>query len=114
MPAAHRAYEARHRTSPMTDAAAALAARPRTVAAHPAQPGIHALEAGHGVIYVPPGYRHEQPAPLVVMLHCAGGDAAPALDGPPPAADRDRALILPPQTPRHPLDPHRDGLPSDP
>jgi phospholipase/carboxylesterase len=68
------------------------------VQAHPAQPGIHALQVGGGVLYVPPGYRPEQAAPLIVMLHGAGGQAKPSLDVLRPAADRDGLLLLAPQS----------------
>ncbi len=60
----------------------ALLARPRaTVGAAPL--GLHplGLAAGRdGVIYVPASYQPEQPAPLALMLHGAGGAAARTLD----------------------------------
>lgn len=40
--------------------------------------GLHPLGLGgdrDGLIFVPDGYRADQPAPLVLMLHGAGGDA---------------------------------------
>jgi predicted esterase len=44
----------------------------------PAAPGLHDLDVGAGraaLVFVPAEYRPEQPAPLVVLLHGAGGDA---------------------------------------
>ena len=73
-------------------------ARPHSVHPHTVQPGLHALETGEGLLYVPPGYRPEQPAPLVVMLHGAGGEARMALDVLRPAADRGGFLLLAPQS----------------
>jgi phospholipase/carboxylesterase len=59
-----------------------LLARPEATAG--AVPlGLHplGLAAGRdGVIYVPAGYRPEQPAPLALMLHGAGGAATRTLD----------------------------------
>jgi len=51
-----------------------LLARPATPT-RAASPGLHALglSAGRdGLLYVPAGYRADQPAPLVLMLHGAG------------------------------------------
>lgn len=45
-------------------------------------PGLHPLNLERqrdGLIYVPPTYRANQPAPLLLMLHGAGGDAEGAL-----------------------------------
>ena len=49
----------------------------------PAGPGLHRLGLGQGrdgLLYVPRGHRHDEPAPLVVLLHGAGGTAAGGLD----------------------------------
>lgn len=46
-------------------------------------PGLHPLKLDvkrDGFLYVPKGYRPERPAPLVLMLHGAGGDAEGALN----------------------------------
>ena len=57
-----------------------LGARPRpdTSPTETVQPGIHPLGISRerdGLIYVPAGYREDRPAPLVLLLHGAGGDA---------------------------------------
>ena len=72
-------------------------ARPQPVHAHSAQPGFHALRGG-GFLYVPAAYRPEQTAPLVVILHGAGGEAQHAIDLLRPAADRDGLLVVAPQS----------------
>lgn len=57
---------------------ARLAARPAAPTARLA-PGRHELALAasrNGLLYVPQSYRAEQPAPLVVLLHGAGGSAA--------------------------------------
>lgn len=46
-------------------------------------PGLHPLKLDgerDGFLYVPEGYRPEHPAPLVLMLHGAGGDAEGTLN----------------------------------
>ncbi|MBD2057576.1 phospholipase [Oculatella sp. FACHB-28] len=57
--------------------------------ARPTQPtetgsaGLHPLglsDSRDGVIYVPAGYRGERSAPLILMLHGAGGDAEGAMN----------------------------------
>lgn len=51
-----------------------------------------------GVLYVPPGYRPDRPAPLVLILHGAGGDAwqmLPLLTG---LADTHGFIILSPDS----------------
>ena len=72
-----------------------LLARPATPT-RTASPGLHALglSAGHdGLLYVPAGYRADQPAPLVLMLHGAGRGAE---EGMLPFRDRadDAGLVL--------------------
>ncbi|HEX3128113.1 MAG TPA: phospholipase [Thermoanaerobaculia bacterium] len=60
------------------------------------EPGLHELRLERrrdGVLYIPSGYRADVPAPLVVLLHGAGGSAHPALDPFRPLAD-DAGLIL--------------------
>jgi phospholipase/carboxylesterase len=52
------------------------------VSAEALTPGQHALGFANGrdgLIYVPQGYKRENPAPLVVMLHGAGGSAYSAI-----------------------------------
>lgn len=62
----------------------------------PATPGLQPLALGErrdGLLYVPAGYDARQPAPLVLMLHGAGGDARGGLDPLLRLAD-DQGLIL--------------------
>ncbi len=47
-----------------------------------------------GLVYVPPGYRPESPAPLVLALHGAGGKASDALELLRPFADREGLVLL--------------------
>jgi phospholipase/carboxylesterase len=59
-----------------------LEARPRLPKVDAPERGVLPLEHGRrrdGFVYVPEGYRADQPAPLVVMLHGAGGNALQAL-----------------------------------
>ena len=49
-----------------------------------------------GLLYVPPTYQMEQPAPLVVMLHGAGGDAHGGLKLLMPLADAVGLILLAP------------------
>ena len=58
-----------------------LTARPSTPTGS-VEPGEHPLSLGDerdGILYVPAGYAASRPAPLVVMLHGAGGSARGAL-----------------------------------
>jgi phospholipase/carboxylesterase len=51
-----------------------------------------------GLIYVPAGYRAESPAPLVLMLHGAGGDAHGGIGPFLPAADEAGLILLAPDS----------------
>lgn len=76
-----------------------LTARPRQKKhARAVQPGTHALAAGGGLVYVPASYRSEHPAPLIVMLHGAGGDSMQSIRLLRPSADRDGVLLLAPKS----------------
>lgn len=49
----------------------------------PEPPGLHELNLGgasDGLLYVPVGYRADNPAPFAVLLHGAGGNARGAID----------------------------------
>ena len=86
----------RTRTAGETAAEARLLARPTRLPKEPAEPGLHDLgldKRRDGVLYIPSGYRADRPAPLVVLLHGAGGSARPALAPFRPLAD-DAGLIL--------------------
>lgn len=76
-----------------------LHARPAPTSTGTASPGVQALglrAERDALVYVPPNYRPSQPAPLVLMLHGAGGDArgglAPLLD----LAESHGSLLLAP------------------
>jgi predicted esterase len=72
-----------------------LTARPAARPESTAKPGLHPLELDgrrDGLLYVPTGYRADRPAPLVLMLHGAGGDARGALS--PFRAEADAAGLL--------------------
>lgn len=49
-----------------------------------------------GVLYVPSGYDHQRPAPLVVLLHGAGGDPRRAVDGIKRHAEAHGVIVLAP------------------
>lgn len=53
-------------------------------------------EGRDGLLYVPRGYRPDSPAPLALMLHGAGGDAAHGLSLLEPFADRSGFILLAP------------------
>jgi predicted esterase len=60
-------------------------------------PGLHPLKLDgkrDGFLYVPKGYRSERPAPLVLMLHGAGGDAEGALNIVQKLADPFETILL--------------------
>ena len=92
MPAA-RSEEAAARAS-----AGELSARPQPPRGTGA-PGLHRLEDPLGrnaLLYVPKGYRAEQPSALVVMLHGAGGTARHSIDLARRYADKHGFLLLAP------------------
>ncbi len=65
------------RTRQASQARGRLSARPRPPA-DSGPPGLHPVGLGDprdGLLYVPGSYRADRPAPLVLMLHGAGGDA---------------------------------------
>ena len=89
----------RQRATPTIERGRLLARPVRPVEAAPG--GLHplGLAAGRdGLRYVPAGYRPDRPAPLVLMLHGAGGDAhhalAPLLD----RADAAGLILLAPES----------------
>ncbi len=75
-----------------------LTARPQPGLAAAAQPGIHALDRGEGLIYVPAAYDAAHPAPLIVMLHGAGGDAMQSIRLLRHVADAEGILLLAPRS----------------
>ena len=67
----------------------------------PATPGLHALgisgaDGRDGLLYVPASYDPQRPAPLVVLLHGAGGSARGGLDLLLPQADAAGLLLFAP------------------
>lgn len=80
--------------------AGVLLARPRQVdTTSPAGEQRLNLDAGRdGLIYVPPGYRRDRPAPLAVMLHGAGGNARQGLSLLRDFADSSDLILLAPES----------------
>jgi phospholipase/carboxylesterase len=79
-----------------------LAARPVIAVGKPeTPPSIRTLSIGNtrfGLISVPSGYSPSRPAPLLVLLHGAGGDAKQALGWLQPVADENGLILLAPQS----------------
>ncbi|MFP2932385.1 alpha/beta hydrolase [Pyxidicoccus sp. 3LG] len=78
-----------------------LTARPKPAGNEPGPLGLHPLGLGgkrDGLLYVPEGYRPEQPAALVVMLHGAGGHARQMLGVLQDLADAEGFLLLAPES----------------
>jgi predicted esterase len=76
-----------------------LASRPHPPTAPPDPAGLHELDLATGraaLLFVPAGYRPERPAPLVVLLHGAGGDARGGIDPLLRLADELGVLLLAP------------------
>jgi len=86
---------------------ARLAARPGAPPAGPVRPGAWPLGVGagrDGVLYVPAGYTPARPAPLVLMLHGAGGSGARASQALEAYADQAGFLLLAPDSRDHTWD----------
>ncbi|WP_224243764.1 alpha/beta hydrolase [Hyalangium gracile] len=78
-----------------------LEARPRALTVESPQRGRMPLGLGgkrDGFLYVPESYRADQPAPLVVMLHGAGGHAQHALGILQPLADAQGLILVAPDS----------------
>jgi phospholipase/carboxylesterase len=71
------------------------------VAGGEAAPGVRPLGSGRGrdgLVYVPPGHRADRPAPLLLMLHGAGGEARQAMAMAIPAAEAGGVLLAAPDS----------------
>lgn len=80
-----------------------LLARPRPIDAAAPAAGVHPLGLAtgrDGLLLVPAGHRAGQPAPLVVTLHGAGGDAAGGLAPLRQMADAAGLVLLAPESRR--------------
>lgn len=80
---------------------AEVAARPQPATIKDGVPGIHHLElagAKPAHLYVPASYASEQPSPLVVMLHGAGGNPRDSVELVRRHADRLGFIVLAPQS----------------
>jgi predicted esterase len=79
-----------------------LTARPVTEGVKPeTPPSIQTLTVGttrFGLISVPPGYSPDWPAPLLVLLHGAGGEAKQAIGWLQTVADETGLILLAPQS----------------
>jgi phospholipase/carboxylesterase len=78
-----------------------LRSRPAPPTEEAPAPGLRKLGLGgarDGLLYVPSGYRADRPAPLVVMLHGAGGNAEGALAPLRALADEAGLLLLAPES----------------
>ena len=81
----------------------AIKAEPGRLYARPLQPtgtpktGLYPLGLDNGrdgLVYVPPSYQASQPAPLILMLHGAGGDSQGALSFFLPLAEMQGMILL--------------------
>jgi phospholipase/carboxylesterase len=83
-----------------------LRARP-TAVNRAASVGRQALQLGgarDGLLYAPPGYRPDRPAPLALLLHGAGGHASHGLALLQPYAEASGLLLLAPESRRQTWD----------
>jgi len=77
-------------------------ARPSAAATEPGLVGLHPLGLGggkrDGLLYVPRSYRPEQPAPLMVLLHGAMGNAAQMLEVTQALAEAEGLILVIPES----------------
>lgn len=93
-----------------------LQARPGQPVPTPQPPGLHPLGLGEsrdGFIYVPAPLRPDDPMPLVIALHGAGGDARGGLAPLLPFADPAGLLLLAPESRERSWDIMAGGLGPD-
>lgn len=84
--------------TPADASAGELSARVPKSSAGPAGTGLRRLRQQGGLLYVPSGYRAGQAAPLLVMLHGAGGDARQSIVLARAHAERLGFLLLAPKS----------------
>ena len=85
--------------TPAAASAGELSARvPKASAGGPARTGLRRLRQQDALLYVPSGYRARQAAPLLVMLHGAGGNAGQSIGLARGLADRLGFLLLAPKS----------------
>jgi phospholipase/carboxylesterase len=78
-----------------------LRARPASTAVFDAKTGVHRVPAERhreALIYIPSGYRPENPAPFALMLHGAGGHAGHGIDLLRHLADEAGMIIVAPKS----------------
>jgi predicted esterase len=78
-----------------------LRARPQRGPRAPVSPGEHPLGIGRsrgGVLFIPSSYDPARPAPLMLCLHGAGGEARHRIEPIRPAAERDGVILVAPES----------------
>lgn len=85
-------------SDPLAKGSPRLSVRPPVTPSTPASAGLRPLGLGNaladGVVYAPPTYTPSAKAPLVLLLHGAGGSASPFITGFQADADRTNAILL--------------------
>lgn len=80
-----------------------LLSQPGVVTATPQSPGLHEVDVGSprpALLYVPTTYRPDVPAPVMVLLHGAGGNARGGIDPLLAFADEAGVILISPSSRR--------------